>query len=79
MLPLPAWQPCTGPPGSTAPCRDEAVAEHFARLVALERAAGRNPRVLDTLIAATAVTAGAAVATQDNDFDHLSGVPVVKV
>lgn len=58
---------------------DDAVAEHFARLVAQLRAAGRNPRVIDTLIAATALTHGAAVATQDDDFDNVPGLHVVRV
>lgn len=58
---------------------DDTVAEHFARLVAGLRAAGRNPRVIDTLIAATALAHGAAVATQDGDFDSLPGVQVVRV
>ncbi len=58
---------------------DDAVAEHFARLVAQLRDVGRNPRVIDTLIAATAIAHGAAVATQDADFDDLPGVEVVRV
>lgn len=57
---------------------DDAVAEHFARLLAALRAAGRNPRMIDTLIAATALAHGAAVATQDADFDGLPGVQVVR-
>lgn len=58
---------------------DDAVAEHFARLVAQLRAAGRKPRMIDTLIAATALAHGAAVATQDDDFDDLPGVDVLRV
>lgn len=58
---------------------DDAVAEEFARLVAVMRSAGRNPRVMDTLIAATALAHGALVASQDDDFDDLPGVSVVKV
>jgi predicted nucleic acid-binding protein len=58
---------------------DEAVGEQFARLVALLRDAGKSPRVKDTLIAATALAHGAAVATQDDDFDDLPGVSVLKV
>lgn len=57
---------------------DGAVAEHFAALVSRLRAAGRSPRVIDTLIAATALAHGASVVTQDDDFDDL-GVPVLKV
>jgi len=58
---------------------DADVARRFAELVAAGRAAGRNPRVIDTLIAATALAHGAAVATQDGDFDDLDGVEVVRV
>ncbi|MGI8532726.1 MAG: PIN domain-containing protein [Geodermatophilaceae bacterium] len=58
---------------------DAAVAENFARLVALLREAGRNPRVIDTLIAATALAHDASVATQDAGFDGLPGVSVLHV
>ena len=58
---------------------DEQVADQFTRLVAQLRMAGRNPRVLDTLIAATALAHEAAVATQDDDFDELPGLTVLKV
>lgn len=58
---------------------DDAVAEHFARLVAQLRDVGSNPRVVDTLIAATAIAHGAAVATQVADFDDLPGLEVVRV
>jgi predicted nucleic acid-binding protein len=58
---------------------DERVAERFSGLVAQLRVAGRNPRVLDTLIAATALAYDAAVATQDDDFDGLPGLTVVRV
>ena len=58
---------------------DDQVADQFARLVAQLRMAGRNPRVLDTLIAATALAHDAAVATQDDDFDGLPGLTVLKV
>ncbi len=58
---------------------DDRVAEAFAGLVAQLRAAGRNPRVLDTLIAATALAHDAVVVTQDDDFDQLPGVTVLKV
>ncbi len=58
---------------------DEQVADQFTRLVAQLRMAGRNLRVLDTLIAATALAHEAAVATQDDDFDDLPGLTVLKV
>lgn len=66
-----------GQPGRPLPV-DEPVSAQFAALVARLRSAGRNPRVVDTLIAATALAHGAGVATQDDDFDDL-GVPVVKL
>ncbi len=58
---------------------DDDVAGHFARLVAEVRSAGRNPRVIDTLIAANALAHDAAVATQDDEIDGLPGVEVLKV
>ena len=42
---------------------DDPVVEQFARLVALLKPAGKNPRVMDTLIAATALAHGAVVAS----------------
>jgi predicted nucleic acid-binding protein len=57
---------------------DEAVASAFAELVAIARRAGRRPKVQDTWIAATARAHGAAVYTQDADFDELD-VGVVRV
>ena len=44
---------------------DEAAAPHYARLVADRRRAGRPIEAFDALIAATALAAGAAVATRD--------------
>lgn len=58
---------------------DESVASAFAELVATARRAGRRPKVQDTWIAATARVHDATVYTQDDDFDGLSGVVVVKV
>jgi predicted nucleic acid-binding protein len=58
---------------------DEAVASAFAELVASARRDGRPPKVQDTWIAATARAYDAAVYTQDDDFDGLPGVAVVKV
>jgi predicted nucleic acid-binding protein len=55
------------------------VAHAYARMVATVKAAGRNPRVMDTLIAATAAANGCVVITRDTDFDAVSGVPVVRV
>jgi predicted nucleic acid-binding protein len=58
---------------------DERVASAYARLAAAELAAGRNPRVHDTWIAATALVHGAEVWTQDNDFTSFAAVDVVRV
>lgn len=58
---------------------DEAVASRYAELAVL--AAGLRPRPSqnDLWIAATALTHGLAVCTQDDDFDALPGVEVVRV
>lgn len=58
---------------------DEPVADAFAELVAAARRAGRRPRVQDAWIAATARAHEAAVCTQDDDFDGLPGVEVIRV
>ncbi len=58
---------------------DESVASAFAELVVTARRDGRRPKVQDTWIAATARVHDVAVYTQDDDFDGLSGVAVVKV
>jgi len=58
---------------------DEPVVERFADLVASLKQAGKNPRVMDTLIAATALAHGAVVVSQDDDFEGLPGVTVLKV
>lgn len=50
----------------------EAVMSSFARLVYDCRAAGLRPRVLDALIAATAVQHGLPVVTQDEDFTEIA-------
>ena len=46
----------------------EAVMGAFARLTHDCRQAGRRPKILDALIAATAIEHGLAVVTQDDDF-----------
>ena len=58
---------------------DEDVARCFAGLVAAARRAGQRPRIMDALIAATAITHGAAVMTQDADFDGFPGLTVLRV
>lgn len=50
----------------------EAVMGAFARLVHDCRRAGARPKVLDALIAATAVGHGLPVVTQDDDFRTMS-------
>lgn len=52
---------------------DERVAEQWATLVAHARAMGSRPKVNDAWIAAIALAHGAAVLTQDADFE---GLPV---
>ncbi len=56
-----------------------ATASLFAALAAEMREAGRRPKIHDTWIAATAVLLGVPVYTQDDDFDAIPRVEVVKV
>lgn len=58
---------------------DEPVADEFARLRVALRAAGRAMKVNDGWIAATAVANGAAVCTQDSDFDVLDELGLLEV
>jgi len=58
---------------------DSAVAASFAELAATAHQAGRRPKIQDTWIAATAHVHGVAVYTQDDDFDDIPGVDVVRV
>jgi predicted nucleic acid-binding protein len=58
---------------------DDRVASAYARLAASELHAGRKPRVHDTWIAATALTQGAEVWTQDKDFTAFSAVKIVRL
>jgi predicted nucleic acid-binding protein len=58
---------------------DDRVASAYARLAASELDAGRKPRVHDTWIAATALTHGAEVWTQDKDFTAFSAVKIVRL
>jgi predicted nucleic acid-binding protein len=58
---------------------DDDVAAAFALLVASARRLGRRPKVQDSWIAATARAHGAAVYTQDADFDEIPGVEVLHV
>ncbi len=60
---------------------DTDVAHTYARLVVKIKASGRKPRVMDTLIGATAIVHECTVATRDEDFHALgdAGVPFVIV
>ncbi len=58
---------------------DRNVARNFATIVADARRRGRRPKIMDALIAATAVTHDLPVYTQDVDFDDLVDVEVVRV
>lgn len=58
---------------------DAEVARQFARIVAAVRAAGRRVPILDALVAATAVVEQIPVVTQDDDYDAIPGVEVIRV
>ena len=56
---------------------DTAVAEHWATLRVLLRDSGHRMGVNDSWIAATAMTLGVPVLTQDADFPDLDGLSVI--
>ena len=56
----------------------ESVAETWALLVSRLRAAGRKAPINDSWIAATALTYGVPVVTQDNDYDGMPDLEVIK-
>ena len=58
---------------------DDQVAREFAEIVAEARRQRRRPKILDSLIAATARALDAPVYTQDADFDEIAGLRVVRV
>jgi predicted nucleic acid-binding protein len=60
---------------------DERVGDELARLRVSLREAGRSMKLMDAWIAATALAHGAAVCTQDGDFDVAagSGLAVIQV
>jgi len=58
---------------------DAEVARQFAHIVAALRAGGRRLPILDALVAATAVVQQIPVVTQDNDYDRIPGVEVIRV
>lgn len=58
---------------------DAEVAREFARIVAALRASGRRVPILDALVAATALVEQIPVVTQDNDYEAIPGVEVIRV
>jgi len=58
---------------------DDPVAAAWAELRAALRAAGRKMPSNDSWIAATAIAYGLSVATQDDDYDEVPGLDVVKL
>lgn len=58
---------------------DDPIARLFAELVADARRMGKHPRVVDTLIAATAVVNEIPIYSADTDFEGMPGVPAVIV
>lgn len=58
---------------------DAEVARTFAELVAEARRHGKRPKIMDTWIAATAVTHDIPVYTQDEDFAEIPKVRVHRV
>jgi predicted nucleic acid-binding protein len=58
---------------------DDSVARSFAEIVADARRKRRHPRVVDALIAATAVAHDLPLYSQDRDFALMPGVDLVLV
>lgn len=58
---------------------DEEVASEMARLRVALKAVGRAMKVMDAWIAATAMAHGAAVCTQDTDFDAVVEAGLLEV
>ena len=58
---------------------DEPVADAWARLRVLLRDANQRMPLNDSWIAATALSLGVAVVTQDDDYGGVPGLNVVKV
>lgn len=58
---------------------DDGVAAEWARLRVALRDAGRRMPVNDSWIAATAIALGVAVATQDDDYDQVPGLAVLRL
>ena len=55
------------------------VARQFAQIVASQRASGRWIPALDALLAATAIVQRIPFVTQDNEFEVIPGLEVVRV
>lgn len=55
------------------------VARQFAGIAATLRANRRRVPILDVLVAATAIVERIPVVTQDQDYDAISGVEVIRV
>ena len=58
---------------------DEAVGDELARVRVVLKAIGRAMKVMDAWIAATAMAHGAAVCTQDADFDAVAEAGLIEV
>jgi predicted nucleic acid-binding protein len=58
---------------------DEAVSDAWALLVSKLRAAGRKAPINDSWIAATAIANHIPVVTQDNDYDDMPDLQVIKI
>lgn len=58
---------------------DERVAATWALLVAKLRDAGRKAPINDTWIAATAITVGVSLITQDTDYQHMPDLTVITI
>ncbi|MGH3646546.1 MAG: type II toxin-antitoxin system VapC family toxin [Micromonosporaceae bacterium] len=58
---------------------DERVASAWALMVARLREAGRKAPINDTWIAATAVSHGVPLITQDTDYQQMPGLTVITV
>lgn len=58
---------------------DEAVSEVWALLISRLRAEGRRAPINDSWIAATAISHGVPIVTQDADYDAMPGIEVIKI
>ncbi len=58
---------------------DAEAARVFARITADLRGRGRQAPVLDALIAASAMSQGIPLVTQDRDYDAIAGLSVIRI